>query len=235
MNPTNQQFTFLHQNFLATLVTILVLICFIIFGYLYVNRPVADTHDYSGDRNIEDNFVLPPQSDEKYLHFKEGNKLTIINYFSLDCPFCRRLFFEEKKIVDTYGDKVNFAFREKTLSTTPLHYENALIKECIYIKNENSDEKYFQFVDEVFSNYIEAKNNDWLKQIALKYISPEQLDDCLQDEKLKQTIIGFRAKADASQIVWTPTIVLFKNGVEVERIEKVWVDIYRKVLEIHTQ
>jgi thiol-disulfide isomerase/thioredoxin len=190
-------------------------------------------------RDVEDDFVLPPKPGEKYLHFKEGNNITVVNYFSLDCPYCRRLFFEEKKLVEQYGGKVNFAFRDKPLSSNLLSYEKALIKECVYINNGNSDEKYFGFSEDVFLNYENKsnnlRNNEWVKTLALKYVSQEVLNDCLVDEMLKQKILGFRMAADASQIVWTPTIVVFKDGVEVERIEKVWAEIYRKVLERYTK
>ena len=235
----NSSFDFLHNNFLRIITSLVFVFTVILFAYFYFNKIETDNTNYSEDTNIQDNFVLPPQEEEKYLHFKEGNTVTVINYFSLDCPFCRKLFFTEKEFVQKYGDKANFAFRDKPLSSYSLSYEKALIKECIYLnvagevgeEKRNKDRKYFEFSEEVFKNYIQSSDNDWVKEIAKKYISNDQLQSCLIDESLKQKILGFRAKADASQIFWTPTIVVFKNGVEVERIEKVWADIYKKVLD----
>ena len=234
----NSSFDFLHNNFLRIITSLVFVLAIILFTYFYFNKIETDNTNYSEDINIQDNFVLPPQEGEKYLHYKEGNTVTVINYFSLDCPYCRKLFTIEKRFIIEFGDRVNFAFRDKPLDSNPLSYEKALLKECIYLKNDNSNEKYFQFVEEVFANYENKennlRNNNWVKEIAKKYISNEQLESCLVDESLKQKILGFRAKADASQIFWTPTIVVFKDGVEVERIEKVWADIYKKVLERYT-
>lgn len=235
MQPNNSLERYFHHHGHNIFYAILAVLFLLVAGYLYFNQPVVDSQDYSGDVNIEDNFVLPPQEDDKYLHFKEGNRVTVINYFSLDCPFCRKLFTAEERFVQEFGDRVNFVFRDKPLSSEPLSYEKALIKECVYLNNGNSDERYFAFSKDVFSNYENKgnnlRNNEWVKKLSLQYISEEQLNSCLQDENLKRKILGFRMKADASQIVWTPTIVVFKDGVEVDRIPKVWADIYRKVLE----
>lgn len=232
------QDTILHTYSNKIISGIIILILVILGSYFYFNQHILENNDYSKDVNIQDNFVLPPQDGEKYLHYRPENKITVINYFSLDCPYCRKLFFEEEKFVQQYGDKVNFAFRDKPLSSNPLSYEKALIKECVYLNNGNSDQKYFEFSKDVFLNYENKSNNlrsnDWVKMIALKYIGQNVLDICLNDEKLKQKILGFRAQADASQVFWTPTIVVFKDGVEVERVEKVWVEIYKRVLEKYT-
>lgn len=228
--------SWLHRHAALLVVSLLAIVLGMLQVYNYFNSNTNPLNpEVLPGKDIEDDFVLPPQMDEKYLYFEEDNIITVINYFSLDCPYCRKLFFDEKKFVEQYGNRVNFAFRDKPLSSNPLSYEKALIKECIYINNGNSNEKYFQFSEDVFTNYENKGNNlrdnQWVMKIALKYVDQETLNICLNDEKLKQKILGFRMSADASQIVWTPTIVVFKDGTEVERIPKVWGAIYKKVLE----
>jgi thiol-disulfide isomerase/thioredoxin len=230
----NNIFKKIEKRFGKIFLGVLVFTLALFSGYYFLNTYNIETKNFAEEKNIEDDFVLPPQKGEKYLHFKEGNRLTVINYYSLDCPFCRKLFFEEKKFVQKYGDEVNFAFRDKPLSSNILSYEKAIIKECIYINNNNSDEKYFKYSEDIFANYQNSSDNAWARKVALKYIPSSVLENCLKDESLKQKIFGFRAAADASQIFWTPTIVLFKDGVEVERIEKVWPAIYQKVLDKYT-
>lgn len=239
---SNIYINFVLENFTKIIFFLTLLIVTSVSGYFYLNQVKVNDSNYSTDTNTQDNYVLPPQKDEKYLHFRPENKLTVINYFSLDCPFCRTLFYAEEEFVKIYGDRVNFAFRDKPLSSNPLSYEKALIKECIYLNNDNSNDKYFQFTKEIFQNYEQELslqnnrgNNNWVKKRALNYISEEQLNTCLNDEKLKQKILQFRAQADVSQVFWTPTIVLFKDGVEVERIEKVWAQIYQKALERYSK
>ncbi len=174
MHPQNAIEKYFHQHAHKITYAILLLVILLVSGYTYFNQDKIDATDYSQDKNVEDNFVLPPQEDDKYLHFKEGNRVTVINYFSLDCPFCRKLFKAEEGFVEEFGDRVNFVFRDKPLSSEPLSYEKALIKECVYINNQNSDQKYFAFTQDVFTNYENKghnmRNNEWAKKLSLQYI-----------------------------------------------------------------
>lgn len=195
----------------------LLFFCFAILfvGFVYFNF----NSDPSGNL-IAEEIYFPPRQTDIYRLKSDKAKFTIINYMSLDCPHCRVLYNNETNKIDNYKDKINLVYRHNPLRSQPLSAEKALISECLLI--QTNTQILFSFWQDFYTNYLESNDNQWVIQKAKKYISKEkEFEVCLESEDMKEKINQSKLEATLSGIVYTPTILVFKNDVFIEKIENV--------------
>ena len=104
-----------------------------------------------------DDFVPPPTESDHYKIKESSNKMTIVNYFSFDCPHCISLFLMEEPYIEKYKEKFNIVYRHNPLASQPLSAEKALISECVY--DQSGDEGFFSFSHDLFYNYSYNKGS----------------------------------------------------------------------------
>jgi protein-disulfide isomerase len=98
----------------------------------------------------------PPPDDNKVYDVAAGDgpakgpasaKVTIIEFSDFQCPFCGRVTPTVKQIMDTYGNKVHFVFRNMPL---PFHDKAQLAAEAGLAANAQG--KFWQMHDAMFAN-----------------------------------------------------------------------------------
>lgn len=204
-----------------TLATIILLIG----GFYFVTNNTPDDAGVMRDTNVRlgeleqvDHYLPPPNEGDHYKVKDVNNKITIVNFFSIDCVHCRKAYLFEEKLLAKYGDRVNLVYRHNPLpEVQPLSGEKALIAECVY--NQGRDETMFRFITDVYENFdIINKDNDWVMSIAKKYVDDTaKLKSCVEDPKEKEKITIAKNKAIASAVIKTPTIVIFEGTKLIER------------------
>ena len=146
----------------------------------------------------------------------EGNPaapVTVIEYFSLDCPHCARWAAEiypkvKADFIDT--GKVRFVRRDFPLHGAAL--QAAELAHCV-------PDEYDAFVDTLL-----ASQANWLpytqgidtvaelgKIAKLGGISDEKFKACLQDKSISEAIVRTRAAGDQAGVTGTPYF-FFSNG-----------------------
>ncbi len=163
-------------------------------------------------------FLPLPDSTDHY-KWKADSPYTIVSYFSLDCPHCRKLDEIEEKHKDSYDTAFTLVYRHSPLPSQPLSGQKALIAECVY--EQSGDEGMFKYITDSYKNYrFITKNNDWTIDIAKKYVDDSQkLDTCIASDEMALRISRFKNKAISYNVLGTPTIGLFKDGVLMRRFD----------------
>ncbi len=203
-----------------------------LMGVTYLARVVnksADTEVTTG-RQYYNNTVPPPRADDRY-RWKTDSPITVVNYFSIDCPHCRELFALESKREIFYKNTFSLIYRHSPLPTIqPLSGEKAVIAECV--REQSSDAQMFNFIRSVFESYPESQdNNDWVKSIASKFVkNQEKLGECVKGEGVK-TVDRERIDALSHEVYGTPTIVVFQDEKPILRLDKTSAQIAIRIMD----
>ncbi len=155
---------------------------------------------------------VPSPSLEDHYKWRSGSPVTVINYFSPDCPHCRELFLKEEELRNFYKDTFSLIYRHSPLPLIqPLSFEKSVIAECVF--EETNEEQFFAFLKEVFLKYQrEQNNNEWVKKISNSYVSnQDRFTDCVSSAGREEIERDLEVSL-AHGVYGTPTIIVFVNG-----------------------
>ncbi len=161
---------------------------------------------------------VPPPSDSDHYKWKAPTNVTVVNYFSLDCPHCRELFMKENELLRLYDDDFSLVYRHSPLPLIqPLSLEKSIIAECVY--RETDDHEFFLFIGDMFAKYKkEQTDNEWVYDIANTYVRDSALfETCLTGEG-KRIVEKELERSLAHTVYGTPTIVVFVDGMQTARL-----------------
>jgi protein-disulfide isomerase len=190
---------------------------FYFYNYTYKNKKVSEAIKLEAKK--EGSLYDVPNISDHYKVYSTSSRVTIINYISLDCQYCRGAYLLEDSLMEKYFGKVNLVYRHNPLDHQPLSPEKALIAECVY--DQGGDIAFFKFLTTSFTNFNkENKNNEWLKVIARKNVnSKEEFEKCLENSDIKNKIQEQKNKNVISNITYTPTLLVFIDGEFVKKFD----------------
>src|SRR3989344_9193985 len=55
--------------------------------------------------------ITPKPSDEDHVLWEGSDSVVVVEYFDLDCPYCRSLLLEEDKLPESVKDRVRLIYR----------------------------------------------------------------------------------------------------------------------------
>jgi protein-disulfide isomerase len=138
---------------------------------------------------------------------KENAKVTIVEFSDYHCPFCKRGSDNIKEVMDKYGDKIEYRFRDMPLEQIhPRAKAAALAARCANDQNE-----FWAYHDKVFNNQGKKTDEDFVafaKDLGLKV---EDFKACY-DEKRHLAAVE-QDMADARSLGLSGTPAYFINGV----------------------
>lgn len=218
---------------LGLAVEILVLV--LLIGLFQLTYPYLKNSFFSEKKDVTSITTLEPlpspNSRDHYAWVASSSRLTVVNYFSLDCPFCREVFFLEEKNKERYGKVFSLVYRHSPLVSQPLSAEKSSIAECVY--RQSGDEGMFRFLSGVYNEYQEfAKTNDWVLTFAEKHVTNKvELKECVASDEIKDFINSAKQKALMYGVSRTPTVAVFKDGVLILRLNGTGEASVRRVLD----
>jgi protein-disulfide isomerase len=130
--------------------------------------------------------------------------ITIVEFSDYECPFCKRAEASVKQVLETYGDKVRFAYRDYPLE---FHASARTASEAAHCANAQG--KFWEYHDKLMAS------SD-LQVSALKTaadevgLNREKFDKCLDGGEFKSAIDDDIAAGSAAGVNGTPAF--FING-----------------------
>jgi len=112
----------------------------------------------------------------------ENAAITIVEFSDFRCPFCARAKPTLKQILETYGDKIRFVYRDFPI-LGPQSQKAAEAAECA-----DEQGKFWQYHDLLFANQqtLDIPN---LKQYAVDIgLNPSIFNDCLDSGKMASEV-----------------------------------------------
>lgn len=193
----------------------------VISQHVFVQRERIFVHELS-----------PTKSDRVFTQGPESG-YTIVTYFSFDCKYCRELLEKEFERKGFYEGKITMLYRHYPLASLPLTFTKGVIMECIY--NQIGDEGFFDFIENAYafsSLNQSAQDNDWFLKLAKQNVpSPEQLEKCVVDPAEIDKMQKLKNDAIINSIVFTPTHLIFKNGVLLEKIDRLSASQFLRIID----
>jgi protein-disulfide isomerase len=135
-----------------------------------------------------------------------GAPVTIVEFSDYQCPFCARVTPTLAKILDQYGDKVRFVWKDFPLTSIhPLAFKAAEAAHCA-----GDQGKYWEFHDRLFANQ-QALQPDALKKHATDLgLNAETFNACVDSSKYTSRVRAGLDQGEELGVSSTPS--LFING-----------------------
>lgn len=156
-----------------------------------------------------------PVTDEDWVRGSKNAKVSIVEYSDTECPFCKRFHPTMKKVIDEYGDSVNWVYRHFPLST--LHrkaQKEAEATECA--GDLGGNDGFWAYLDRLFEI---TPSNDGLDESQLPQIAQDvglnrsQFEACLDSGKYAQKVKNQYEQAIAAGGRGTPySVVITADG-----------------------
>src|SRR3989344_5536021 len=156
--------------------------------------------------------VLPVNaiSNSDWIKGNKESKITLIEYSDFQCPACASYYSIVKQVMDSYGDKIVFAYRHFPLS----QHKNAELA-AITAEAAGRQGKFWEMHDAIFNNQKEWSENSNAKELFIKYagdigLNIEQLKSDMTSEELKNKVKSDLNSGISAGVNSTPTF--FLNG-----------------------
>ncbi|BDQ04615.1 MAG: putative disulfide bond formation protein D [Candidatus Dojkabacteria bacterium] len=150
----------------------------------------------------------------------------VIEYYGdLECPACKAFWFDtEKRLKETYSDKIKFIFKHLPL---PIHARADDAAEAA--EAAGAQGKFFEYVEILYSKQSSEEVQKWNVNTFVEYAKEVGISDIekfkkeLEDKYYRNVINEYKREAKEKNIMATPTV--YVNGKQItnptfENIEK---------------
>jgi protein-disulfide isomerase len=155
------------------------------------------------------NPLKPVLSTERRLMGAADGKIVIVEYADFQCPACGMAHENLKKVLQKYGDRVQFYYKNMPLSFHKMAYPAATYYEAVAKQDRVKAKDYFNYL---FENQEKMKDEAFLKETAKKMkVDMKRLATDILSEGVKKTISDDMAEFEKFGFTGTPVLVV--NGV----------------------
>lgn len=242
-NPSIGRFVFKRFELLSWIFTLLLVLSTIYIGYGFYNYvnygncygpesngafcifdPSGENSQYSGIKTGYKGEIIYPSIDDDPALGNENAPVVIIEFGCFRCPYTKKAENVVDKILEYYGDKVYYVYRDFPLTTRHVNADmHAEAANCALEQN-----KYWEYHDLLFEKQDMMSNHtvdDLIKLGKEIGLDNKQFEDCVltrkyEDEVQKDYEDGYKA-----EIYGTPTFFINKEIIvgpkEFEEFKKV--------------
>jgi len=139
-------------------------------------------------------------------------KVTLVEFSDFQCPFCSKGYTTvETQVLQQYGDKVKFYYKNYPLPFHPWATPAAIAAECA---KQQKPEAFWSVYKGFFDNQKDM-TPDNVKEKALSYaandkIDPTKFNDCFDNKKTADKVKADQAEGASVGVTGTPSFII--NG-----------------------
>jgi protein-disulfide isomerase len=148
---------------------------------------------------------VPEVTDEDHVRGNRNAKISVIEYSDFECPFCKRHHPTMQKVVDTYGDDVNWVYRHFPLSLHQNAMTSAVASECA--DEVGGNDAFWKFTDEL----IKTDTYDFEQIAADIGLDTAKFKACLDDNDYEQQISDEADAGGSAGVGGTPGNFILNN------------------------
>lgn len=188
---------------------------------VYFNGYSVQVGSLTGDKNLgsalstgSSNTKIAPVSGSDHILGSPDAQAVVVEYSDLECPFCKAFHNTMHEILNVYGGKVAWVYRQFPIpqlhSRAP---KEAQASECAADQGGNT--VFWTYIDKVFAR---TGSNDTLDPAELTNIANElhldmkKFNDCLASTKHVQDILDSSQAAIVAGAQGTPYSVIITKG-----------------------
>lgn len=154
---------------------------------------------------------------QEVLNGTPAERIILLEYFDLDCPFCRGYDQDgEPALMEKYAGKpVAFAYRHLPLS----YHTTARIKaEALECAAAQKPEERKKVMSALYLHSFAGTSTLARAVAAASGLSASSIETCLTSGAVRETVARAAQKAAAHGASRTPTFIMYKDGVERGRV-----------------
>lgn len=159
--------------------------------------------------------ALPSVTDKDHIRGSKDADVVLVEYSDLECPFCKRFHPTMQQVMQEYGNKVAWVYRQYPLSFHQNAQKEAEASECV---NElGGNDAFWSFIDKIFEKTTSNGTGfalDQLGPLAAEIgIDQSQFQQCLDSGRYAKHVQEDEAGGVKTGVQGTPgTIIVAKNG-----------------------
>ena len=135
----------------------------------------------------------------------ENSPVTIIEYSDYQCPYCARAEATIKDVLDEYGSKIYFVYKD-----FPLPFHNNAQKAAEASRCALEQGKYWEYHDLLFENQQSLDSNSLKKYAKNMGLEEAKFSNCLDSNKYADAVKQDIGEGQKAGVSGTPTF--FVNG-----------------------
>jgi protein-disulfide isomerase len=158
--------------------------------------------------------VKPVDKAKDHLRGNPNADITMITYSDYECPFCKKFHPTALKVVDTYGDKMNWVYRHYPLGFhDPMATTEAMASECAAELGGN--DKFWSYSDMIYDKT--TSNGDGLTMDQLYAfakdlgINQASFKDCILSQKYLSKVQNDISEGEKAGVDGTPGNIIINN------------------------
>jgi protein-disulfide isomerase len=148
--------------------------------------------------------------------------IELIEFSDFQCPFCQRADPTVQQVLNTYGNRIRFVYRNYPLPNHPSARPAAEAAACA-----NEQGKFWPFHDRLFANPSKLGDADLKQQAADLGLNTAQFNSCVDTHKLQAQIDADVKDGEAAGVNGTPAF--FINGRMISGAQPF--DVFKKVID----
>jgi len=158
--------------------------------------------------------VRKPDLAKDHVRGNQNAEITLIEYSDFECPYCKKFHPTAQKLMDTYGDKLNWDYRHYPLSFhEPMASTEAMASECV--AEQGGNDKFWEFADKIYvkttSNGTGLTEDDLLAFVKDLGLNEAKYKDCLSSQKYLTKVQNDEAEGNKAGVDGTPGNILINN------------------------
>jgi len=154
----------------------------------------------------------------------ENAPVTIIEFSDYQCPYCRRWTEQvEKKLLETYGDKLRIVYRDFPL--TSIHSEALPAAEAANCAGEQG--KYWEYHDALFAQEYGLGEDAYIAYAKDVGLDIDKFTACVDEHRYRDEVLSDQEYALNLGVRSTPTF--FINGIPVVGAQPF--DVFKSIID----
>jgi len=146
----------------------------------------------------------------------KNTQVYVIEYSDYDCPFCARFHPTLQTVVEKYGGKVAWVYKQFPLTSIhPNSYQKSIAAICV--SQLGGNEKFWQYSDLLFAT---PRQNSELSTLAGSIgVNTDSFETCINSKDTQSIVNTDIAEAQSLGATGTPFVIAINKDSEVELIK----------------
>ncbi|TAJ16023.1 MAG: thioredoxin family protein [Dehalococcoidia bacterium] len=170
----------------------------------------------AADRESKTSYVAPLP--REIYHGPADAAIVLLEYFDLDCPYCKEFHEENEAILMRQFEGASVAFARRHMPLTYLHPQAELKAEALECTMTQSSKSREEVIDLLYTTAIGTIDEATKSLVGRFGLEEKAFTSCLAQGSSKEVVGDDKAKGAIQGVSATPTFVIFKDGVERARV-----------------
>ncbi|OGK25007.1 hypothetical protein A3C25_03030 [Candidatus Roizmanbacteria bacterium RIFCSPHIGHO2_02_FULL_38_11] len=199
-----------------TLLVVLLLVVSFFAGYLFFKVKNLEQGKTLGTAQQNQPTQTPQRPTELKIKKPEPNehwrgdknvRFVLVEYSDMECPFCKQFHPSMQKLLNDYGGKIAWVYRQLPLPFHSKAQKSAEATECAADLGEN--DAFWKLLDLIFEKMPDMELSQLPSLASEIGLDESSFSECLDSGKFEKKVKDQLAEGEKAQVQATPTSVIY--------------------------